>query len=536
LALLIQLCGAASEVRAGNIFEEDWTPPPAPRKPVQPPPPADSSTSKPVIPVDPTPTKPATTPPVIPPEAKTATRRSIPEKAEQARCRKLFKEVFANDLADRSIVARRALGIKLLDEAMKMTDSPTDEFVLLVGATDASREAGDLRVLMRAADKLATLYEVDGARLTLDAIPKMNLRADAPATSTENCRAGLELVNRLVESEDYAGASRLLASLRSLSAPNSTIGLQIQSRNKDVDALRTASEKVARQMDKLKAAPDDPTANFAVGHFLCFMKGDWDRGLAMLAKGSDPVLRALVEKDRAKPTDGAGAYELAGQWWKVAEKEPVPLSKARIRSRAAFWYKQAAPNLSGLSKAMAEKRIDEATVSDAIAQVANETDAPEATAIIEEIAAKYPDLLKDVKQPTLMKYHNAAEIKGGGPYKELAGAYSPKPVICAGGGIVLCRLYEEWPAGKYLIVYRLQSLAPLAGEKVCFIDVCRDGGTVAGKRPDASEFKLGQWVAYPDPITLNETTKLEYRFWPNDHSFCVDRIYIYLLPAKETAK
>lgn len=523
----------ASEVRAGNVFDDDWTPP-APHKPVQPP--TEHDTAKP--PVQPVPSEPApaTPPPAIPPpdvsastpSSRPSSHHAVPGRDEQARSRKAFKELFAKELADRSAAARRVLAAKLLDQAVKITDAPTDQFVLLMGASDAGKDGGDLRVCMRAAEALAASYDVDGPRIAFDAASKMNLRSDSPAVSAENCRAGLELVDKLVEDEDYLGATHLLSSLRSIAPPSSTVGGQIQTRIKELDTLRSASDKLTVQLEKLKSTPDDPAANLAVGRFFCLMKGDWDHGLPMLAKGSDLSLKVLAEADLAKPTGGVAACELADKWWSASDKETVSLCKSHLKARAAFWYKASIATLSGLSKLRAGKRIAEAAASGIGVQVANETDAPEASAVFAELSAKYPDLLADANKPTLVKYHDAAQIKNGS-YRNTPGSYSAKSVACSGGGITFCCLYEDMPAGRYLIVYRLQALTELSGDNVCFIDVCSNGNTIAGKHPGASDLKPGHWVAYPDPLTLKEKAKIEYRFWASEHSFAVDRIYIYRL-------
>lgn len=364
--LCLGACGVlpAAQARAGNIFEEDWTPP-APRKPIQRP--AENGTTKPVVPPKPPiDSTPPATPPATPPvETRTApqpevvARHSVPAKDDQARSRKLFKELFAKDLADRSAAARRALAVKLLAEAVKMTDAPTDQFVLLMAASDAGTEAADLRVCVRAANTLSSSYDVDGPRLAADAALRMNLRAGTPAAAAENCRAGLELVDELIDSDEYSSAARLLSALRPIASGDAALRGLVQSREKDLDAIRSTAERLARQFDKLKNQPDDPAANLAVGRFLCLMKGDWDRGSIMLARGSDPVLKALALKDLGMP-DGEAAYELGDELWNLSEKEPLALSRTRLRARAVLWFKRALPRLAGLSKSLAEKRIAEA--------------------------------------------------------------------------------------------------------------------------------------------------------------------------------
>ena len=103
-------------------------------------------------------------------------------------------------------------------------------------------------------------------------------------------------------------------------------------------------------------------------------------------------------------------------------------------------------------------RISEANVAVTNIQVLNETDASEALTIITEAAVRFPDLLKEVKQVTLLKYHDARELRRGGESKAIYGSFSSKPTICSGGGISLSTFHEDLPAGRYLIVYRLQAL------------------------------------------------------------------------------
>jgi len=247
---------------AGSIFDDDWKPP-TPAKPATPP--ADPKVSKPAKP--PAPVKPDgsdTTPPQVGTQtpsvpAAPPARRAVPAAVEQAKSRKLFKEVFAKELADRSAPSRRALAAKLLEQADTANDAATDQFVLLVGATDAAREGSDLGLCCKAADKLAATYDVDALSIEADAAMKMKLRAETPDVTSGNCLAGLRLSEQLVAAEDYKNASRLLQALRGTSPEGETASL-IQSRLKELDALRTATERIAPSLEKLRTAPDDPAA------------------------------------------------------------------------------------------------------------------------------------------------------------------------------------------------------------------------------------------------------------------------------------
>src|SRR5689334_12038946 len=106
---------AVAADRPRNIFDDDWTPPKTAEKPrppatVIPPPslPADApaKNSKPTTPSP----KPA---PAIPAAPEPRERSPVPAKPAQAAVRQIMKEVYAEQLADHSIAARRKLTIAL---------------------------------------------------------------------------------------------------------------------------------------------------------------------------------------------------------------------------------------------------------------------------------------------------------------------------------------------------------------------------------------------------------------------------------------
>ncbi len=353
LALLLHLCWPAIGVHARNIFDDDWTPPP-PREPAHPLP--EVIATKPAVPPEAgTQSKTPATVPATPVAVVAPPRRPIPSKADQAKSRKLFKEVFANDLADRSVAARRSLATKLVKTAADTADVPSDYFVLLIGAMEAGKESADLSVCITAADTLAASYEIDSLRLKSDTALKMSLRAESPSASAINCKAGLELIDQLVADADYATAARVMSSLRGATA-DAALTLQLQNRTRDLDVQRAAAGRISVKLEKLKASPTDPALNLAVGQFLCFVKGDWLRGLPMLSIGSDATLQALALKDLAGAQYTEQQVELGDGWWDLAQKN-TGIAKSHILAHAGKWYGKAAPKLSGLSKAQVEMRL-----------------------------------------------------------------------------------------------------------------------------------------------------------------------------------
>jgi hypothetical protein len=261
----------------------------------------------------------------------------------------LFKEVFARELVDHGPGARRALASKLLDEAAKTGDVPSDQFVLFLGAAEASRDGEDLGTCIKATDALSAIYDVNGLQLKADFAEKISLHADTLEGTDRNCRAGLELVDQLTVAGEYAEAARLLEPLGALAAVNPPLSRQIQMRSREVNAIISAEPGVAPQLEKLRAAPLDPAANLATGQFYCFIVGDWARGLPMLALGADTTVSPLAKQDLAGPSEAEAQVALGDAWWDYAAKlGPVP--KSRVMVHAGTWYAVAAQRLSGLAK------------------------------------------------------------------------------------------------------------------------------------------------------------------------------------------
>jgi hypothetical protein len=109
----------------------------------------------------------------------------------------------------------------------------------------------------------------------------------------------------------------------------------------------------------LEKNPTDPQANLVVGKHLCFVKGDWEQGVPMLALCGDAGLKAAAEKDIAADKDAKAKLPAADAWWDLAEKEEG-LVRQQMQQRAVAWYRQAQSLATGLPAVKIEKRIHEA--------------------------------------------------------------------------------------------------------------------------------------------------------------------------------
>jgi hypothetical protein len=106
----------------------------------------------------------------------------------------------------------------------------------------------------------------------------------------------------------------------------------------------------------LATKPDDAESNLTVGKYLCFRKGEWERGLPLLARSSASKLKELAKGDLANPSDVAEQVAVGNGWWSLAQKEPAGGGR-QLHRRAGHWYVRALPLVSGVERARIEERF-----------------------------------------------------------------------------------------------------------------------------------------------------------------------------------
>jgi hypothetical protein len=99
-----------------------------------------------------------------------------------------------------------------------------------------------------------------------------------------------------------------------------------------------------------------PAENEKIGKRLCFMKGNWQEGLPMLADSADEPLKKLAQNELAAPKSVADRLAVADGWWAVSENYQPP-AKKQIRRHAVEWYQKVVGELEESDHDRAEWRI-----------------------------------------------------------------------------------------------------------------------------------------------------------------------------------
>ncbi len=106
------------------------------------------------------------------------------------------------------------------------------------------------------------------------------------------------------------------------------------------DACQEA--KVA--LEVLRKDANDAAASLIVGKYRCFVCGEWEQGLPLLAKGGDADLKAAATAELKGAASANEQVKLGDAWWDLAEKRKAR-RKGIVKSRAILVW-SIAPGVS----------------------------------------------------------------------------------------------------------------------------------------------------------------------------------------------
>ncbi|HWE93183.1 MAG TPA: hypothetical protein VG269_04350 [Tepidisphaeraceae bacterium] len=284
-------------------------------------------------------------------------RSPVPSAADRAKADKTVRELFRSDFSRQDGASRKALAAKLLTEATQGEDLPT-RYVLLQDSCDLAASAGDVNTAFRALDAMASTFAVDGPELKSAALATAARSAATPADAAALASATMSLADDAFAAGHFDMAVKLAGQAETDAKAAKDVALFAAARAK-ADEARAALREVQKAkpaVEKLRQHPDDAGANLTVGKLLCFVMGNWDEGLAHLSAGSDPSLAAAAKQDLANPAEADGQLSVGDAWWALSQ-DPKSDAKTGAARRAAFWYRKAVPELSGLKKTTVQKRL-----------------------------------------------------------------------------------------------------------------------------------------------------------------------------------
>jgi len=247
-----------------------------------------------------------------------------------------------------------------IPEAGQVQNDPTSLWVLYREALDAATQSGDQRTAFETIDGMARSFDMDPLALknsTLATLGKsMKSLEEAAALADGQLRLADEYF--AVDQFDLADKACVVAIQLAKKSTDAALVTKATARSKEVAEAKTKFQSLKRVLETLAKTPADPQANFEMGQFLCFVKGNWDLGLCFLAKGADPLLKPLADKEMLFPTAAADRIAIADGWWDLAQKESSPLRKGQLLAHAGALYEGILPEATGLVRIRVQKRLE----------------------------------------------------------------------------------------------------------------------------------------------------------------------------------
>jgi regulation of enolase protein 1 (concanavalin A-like superfamily) len=276
----------------------------------------------------PAPVKPDPAPPPV------AARLPVPDEAAQKKATEDIREIYQDDYkGDRPDDLSR----KLLKRGRDNQEEPGRRFVSLREARDLAAQAGDFPSCFRVIDEMTKTFTVEEWQMKVAAVENAAKAARSRGASQAIHEMALSLLADAIQADDYDAAEHLVKPAEAAGAKVGMSPRKIQSLASEVNRLQKKYADLKPALAKLAAQPNDPEANRLLGSFLCFEKGDWERGLPRLALGNKPKLKDLAAKDRAAPKTAKEREAVGSGWWALAKQQQGP-AKGIVQQRACYWY------------------------------------------------------------------------------------------------------------------------------------------------------------------------------------------------------
>ena len=451
------------------------------------------------------------TPKEEPPAKKTPMPDQAQFQAMKVKVLRIFQKEFA---AAKTAQAKLALAATLDAQADASKGDPGERFALWRMAADKAVEAGDAAAAVDVIDKINAQFDGDTEAIKYEILAAGAARATSTPEAARNlCETAVKLAAAAVAREDFDAASRYakLATGSLRRVKDRQFSGEVVVRDREIERLKTRYAAVAKAMETLKDEPDNAAANLTVGQWRCFVKGDWEKGLPYLAKGSREELAQLAKQELAEPAAAAEQAAVGDAWWALAEKDRSTEAKAGFRARALYWYERASPGLAGLEKVRVDKLIE--TLAAASGREPHQPPAPKASG---------PRGVVQKGNVALLSY--GASVSGVKTWPEkminpddktAATSFGPTPCEFV---IALDKVYQ-----LQQIRFKLQDKTTAAYQ----VFVSRDGSKFELLQ-DCSNQRMAGWQNLPFAARPVKSIKLTCN--GPDANFCIDAFEAYCYP------
>jgi hypothetical protein len=288
---------------------------------------------------------------------------AVPNGQELREARELVNDVFGNDMREADSPAqKRTLAARFYQQARRTRDDKAARYVLYRLASQWAAASGSLFEGLDIIDRLAEEYEINRIEAKVELLTDTIKASRGSGTSAAELaipQTALALAEEAIAEDELKLAQRLanMALPGARRQRDAELVRRAVALDRDIERLERGLEGYREAQATLEQTPDDPEANLRVGMWQLAMRGDAEKALPHLARGSDEPLAEVAAADLQGPGLAKEQTALAEAWWQLAEKQDERTAAA-MKRRAGVWYERALPQLSDLEKVAAQKRLE----------------------------------------------------------------------------------------------------------------------------------------------------------------------------------
>ena len=249
----------------------------------------------------------------------------------------------------------------LVGTLRKQSEDPKEgsaaRFVFLREAAFQEALVGDLEQAYEIIDQLTRIFAVEAFPLRKQAVEKA-AATGIPLPIRQATDAAPELVDQALAAERFEEALHLndLVENGGTLLRHPPLSTYARKRAEEIDEIQKEFDHAKPALAILEKKPDDPEACLVVGRYRCLLQGDWSKGLPLLAKGSDPILKDLAARDLSQPAAPEAQEALADGWANTVDREKS-VAQMQAARRAYHWYLQVVPQRPGPQRLTLGKKI-----------------------------------------------------------------------------------------------------------------------------------------------------------------------------------
>ncbi len=284
---------------------------------------------------------------------------AVPKAAEIAKSTSLIKDVFAADFAKATDDnGRRGLAKKLLDQAWQQEDAAVERYAALQIAQRLAIDAKGVNLAITIADEFGAWFEGDPHARLVDVVRALGKTCRSTTERTTLAKSALQLADEAIVADRYVEAARIMEIATTAAIGSRNMALQEAAKvvNERIDAAKAALGAYQNALKLLAKDSANTEANLVAGRFLCFIRGQWVKGVPYLARCSDENLRKSAAKEMAKP-DGVEDWEALGNLWQAASKAASEGDRVACAASAEYWYGKALAASTGLRKVKIQRSL-----------------------------------------------------------------------------------------------------------------------------------------------------------------------------------